>query len=410
MLKKPVRKRLPFWIRLVGGRFVLDPYGEALVLVIFILAANGWGVQRIVKKMEGKGRRFSKPTVHRLLKNRQVLGERHAKRPLHGDPVEGYYPAAVTPDLFNRAQQGLGVRKGQSGMVSANVTNLFRGLAKDSRDGTSMTCKSKDKYKNGTRPLPYVSYGATKGYKGSKHISFHYDVFETALLRHCEEITSEMLIVNQADMVELARLEAIMDIVERKLQFNAGKLDTNDTADYDSDYAEKTRLERLKKDIVAVIDVVRAWLSNSPAQQQETLPAMLDRLKAVKDDDERELVRTQIKWLFATLVEVIWIHVQVNGRERMMLVKVVYQNGLVRTFMIYNDASGASTMTSVSRSDEPWSYPGRKDEYSDEEKTVTLSDGPWDAKKCDKADWISIEGWRALFEDGPSVGIVTPSA
>lgn len=135
------------WCRVAGTgrerRYELIPERAAVVRRIFQETADGMGRRVIVKRLNGEG----VPTwgrsggwrdsyIAKMLHNRAVLGfgQPHHRTvegrvPL-GEEVAGYYPEAVLPDLFHRANTARAQRRGKGGPQGQGVANLFSGLAR----------------------------------------------------------------------------------------------------------------------------------------------------------------------------------------------------------------------------------------------------------------------------------------
>src|SRR5262249_29607147 len=106
--KKPIGKSHPAWIALESGRDVLRHGAAAAGKEVFRLAALGKGTPEITRILNrsgvpaiGKTGQWVRSYVQKILTDRTVLGEyqpcfgRHRETP-DGEPIENYYPAAVT--------------------------------------------------------------------------------------------------------------------------------------------------------------------------------------------------------------------------------------------------------------------------------------------------------------------------
>ena len=135
--RRPMTRQVPAWLRVVGikkagKRFewgeakfeVIDKRAE-IVREIFRLRAGGWGRRRIAAFLNdrnepvwGTGKRaaqggWQESYIHKLLVSRAVMGEyqphklkegRYSPRVPVGDPIPGFYPQIVPPDLWHSAQ------------------------------------------------------------------------------------------------------------------------------------------------------------------------------------------------------------------------------------------------------------------------------------------------------------------
>ena len=142
--EKIVTKRLPGWIRYENGKLVLDDAKAVIVRRIFAMAIEGHGVHAIAKALNaehvttmgrriflGREVRWNETVVFHVLKSRATFGVfqphkgRGGGREPVGNPVENYYPAAISGEIFMRAQVALKSRSNHgAGRRGAHV-NLF---------------------------------------------------------------------------------------------------------------------------------------------------------------------------------------------------------------------------------------------------------------------------------------------
>jgi DNA invertase Pin-like site-specific DNA recombinase len=154
----------PAWLRVREDRSGFDVVGAntpndrgALVRRIFEMADAGMGSLRIVRTLNQEGvptwprfvnrepKAWQRAFVVRLLTDPAVVGDMvpmmmgdSGKRIAAGDPVRGYYPRIVDPDLFQRVSGDASARKGVRGNRSPMLANLVSGLAVCSVCGSKM--------------------------------------------------------------------------------------------------------------------------------------------------------------------------------------------------------------------------------------------------------------------------------
>src|SRR5262249_46606643 len=144
---KVVTHHLPAWVGEKGGKLVLIPERGAVVKRIFRLAAAGYGHGSLIAKLEeenvpafGDSGRWSRGYVAKILRRRRAIGGHRpgkaqgTSRIPDGEPVPGYYPAAVTEEEWLAARAGAEQRKHQRGRLGKHI-NVFAGLLKHARDG-----------------------------------------------------------------------------------------------------------------------------------------------------------------------------------------------------------------------------------------------------------------------------------
>jgi DNA invertase Pin-like site-specific DNA recombinase len=142
--EKRMTRKAPRWLRPTSGDgppfFEVIPKRAAVVRDIFERSARGTGVSLIAQRLNTEGTEtfggsngWYDSYVQKILSNRAVLGEMQPgervgnRRVPKGDPIKGYYPRIIEPDLFNRVQAGLRSRRGKGGRKGRNVANLFSG-------------------------------------------------------------------------------------------------------------------------------------------------------------------------------------------------------------------------------------------------------------------------------------------
>lgn len=160
----PVTRRCPGWLkweemdRATGaGLFVPIPERVAVVQRIFSDLANGQGRDSIARCLNaagtpvwGTGVHWHGGTVQKVTENRAVLGEMQmhtaVENPKHpgnrklsirkpvGDPVQGYYPAVISPELWRAARAVSEARAptkiaNTGGRVGTDHGNQFRHMA-----------------------------------------------------------------------------------------------------------------------------------------------------------------------------------------------------------------------------------------------------------------------------------------
>jgi hypothetical protein len=115
-----------------------------LIRTIFDMTTGGYGIEAIAtsfnrqqldtwdggihRRRKAKG--WRRGYILRLLHNRSVLGEFHPTQRIQGiptfiEPIIGYYPAIISPDLFNQAHQAIASRRGKGSGRPAETENIF---------------------------------------------------------------------------------------------------------------------------------------------------------------------------------------------------------------------------------------------------------------------------------------------
>jgi hypothetical protein len=154
----------PGWLKLSEDRtsFIFMPDRAEIVRAIFEASISGLGGYTIAKQLNAKkvpafgpSPKWDQSTIHNLLRNRATIGEhqpkriRNGKRVPDGDPIPGFYPAAIDESLFHAAQvarqNNLASGRGRKGQL---LTNLFRGIPTCAYCASPVLFKSKSNVKS----------------------------------------------------------------------------------------------------------------------------------------------------------------------------------------------------------------------------------------------------------------------
>ena len=148
----PHGKTVPAWITLEDGKYRLIPAAAATVRSLFQWCAAGMGLTQILRRLVEAGtptlltgRTWSRSYVAKIIASRAAMGEyqpgrgRHGKLP-DGDPIPGYFPAAVTEAEWSAAQMSKRARVCRTGRPAAGggPTSPFAGLLHDAKTGSPL--------------------------------------------------------------------------------------------------------------------------------------------------------------------------------------------------------------------------------------------------------------------------------
>lgn len=216
----------PAWIdaeRIEASRyaFTLNHHAET-VRTIYEMAARGLGATAIARKLNADGVPAFKSKdgwyqsiIKALLIRADVIGtfQPHhvvdGRRVPDGDPIAGYFPAAIDKDLFLRVQ-AMRSNPGRPGRKGNTFANLFTGLCHCTHCGGPMTMKiSRVKGNENGRYLVCANY--VRGHRckdGKRH--FRYEPLEAAVLDHVSEI-------NLAETLRAKRFDHAQNEVEETI-------------------------------------------------------------------------------------------------------------------------------------------------------------------------------------------------
>jgi DNA invertase Pin-like site-specific DNA recombinase len=237
-------KTVPHWIEMHEGKYALIPDRAATVKYIFMLAARGYGLTSLTRRLIEEGRpafgktgRWDRGYVSKILRGREAVGEHQPRfssnRKKDGSPIPSYYPAAVTEEEWLAARSGAAQRRaaldkngkyekgrkncfgGRNGMR----VNVFAGLLRSARDGGAFYAGMKN-----SGSLMLMSKSTQEGGKGCY---FPFPVFEEALLNLLKEVDPSEVLGQDSGADELrviegkwAQAKALLDGVNAEL--NAG--------------------------------------------------------------------------------------------------------------------------------------------------------------------------------------------
>jgi DNA invertase Pin-like site-specific DNA recombinase len=227
---RPMTKICPAWLRLSEDRsgYEIVEDRAALVRSIFQDAANGIGIYSIARRLnEQKTPTFNDSDgwhasyIAKILNNRATLGEfqPHTKvdgiRKPDGDPIPGYFPTVVEPEIFYRAKTGRAERLQHSrGRKGQNVTNLFSGLTECSNCRSSMKFENKGSGQKGGR---YFVCDKAHRHMGCINVRWKYENFERSFLTFVKELELASLVNGSSKDDEVHKAEAEIAILEGKI-------------------------------------------------------------------------------------------------------------------------------------------------------------------------------------------------
>jgi DNA invertase Pin-like site-specific DNA recombinase len=314
-------KVLPAWIEARGGKLHLIPERAALIKRLYHMAANGYGLKIMVRKLTdekvprmGRANRWNKSYLALILSDRRSLGEYQPRRyrdgKPDGPPIIGYYPAVITEQEWLAARAGASERFRKRGRVSPQAVNVFSGLLKSGLDGSSYIVATSSVRKRRRRRL--VSFAGFEG--RGPFVSFPIETFEAAILSCLREIDPHD-ILNGADgpdesqvlAGQLARVEAKITELETELRHG-------DVAALAKVLRE---LEGEKRDLTEQLATARVkaayTLSESWGECQTLIVVLANAALAGKGEEVRLRLRSTLRRIVDS------IHVVVVGRGHIRL-------------------------------------------------------------------------------------------
>jgi DNA invertase Pin-like site-specific DNA recombinase len=214
--RKRLTKKCPDWLKPQEEADWFDPIPERCKVIeqIFTLYDFGKGKRHIEKELnQGEGWKpkngWRKSYIDKILRNPACIGlfqphrKVNGKRVPVGELIKGYYPRAVSDELFYRVQERL-TRNANYGGRIGKVNNLFSHLAKCGYCGASMELVSKGKRPKGGQYL--VCDSARRG-RGCGYYSIKYEEVERLLLNYCKGLKVEEVLPDAEKRSKLSQLK-----------------------------------------------------------------------------------------------------------------------------------------------------------------------------------------------------------
>lgn len=354
-------RQLPAWIevRESDGERVLIKERSRTLKRIFQLAAGGHSQGAIVRRLakekvaafgekvvrEGRKRsafkgEWCRAYVAKLLRDRRVLGEYQPcgrDRKPEGEPIAGYFPAAITEaewlaargslrqrQSFDKQKDGtFTAKKGRRGQGGADSANLFAGLLRNARDrGTYYAARRPD----GSHLLVNTSAAES----GAKSFTFPYEVFEECVLAALDEIAPRELVAAKDEAPdEVAALTEALAQVQAKL---AGLQADLDEGGYSKALTASLRKAEAKEaELTEALEAARHKAAapgvRASLKETQSLLALLDKAKAASESELEDL-RTRLRASIRRTVAEVWLMVVPRGRQgRLLVVNIFFADG-----------------------------------------------------------------------------------
>jgi hypothetical protein len=234
VVTKPFTRMLPAWLEWSNDACSAIPERAEVIQSIFKKADEGWGQHRIAQWLNeqdaptwgGRGKQrkaecWHRSYVRKLLTNSAVIGtftphlrltdatNKRRRKPL--DPIEGYFPAVVDRELFERVASRLKATAPRGKNATTEPASIFAGILKCVRCGGVVTRVSKGKY-----IYLVCSKANRKGTKdGCKYQAVRYQDVEEALVVNAHVIIDEAPRGSEAEELEseIAYLDAAVDVI-----------------------------------------------------------------------------------------------------------------------------------------------------------------------------------------------------
>jgi len=337
---KPLSGMLPSWLRVVDGRYEVIEDKAAVVREIFDLTVNGVGIYSITKTLNargvlplsGRGKEWNRSSVAAILHSESVIGRcqphevyyeagKRKRRPI-GEPIDGYYPAVVTLDTWNRSRAArLGrttfgeqapATGGQTGLY---YSNLFRGLCFCGACGGKMEVFDRGAKYGGRK----IQCSSVKRGAGCRHrTQYDYRQFEAAFLQNCNHF--DLTRINAHQSSELTRVReqlARLDLERQDLDKRYGNL---------LDAIEATGMNpRLK----SRMEELEAALSTNTAESDELSGKLATLTHTAQNDTIQALLEVRDRMEKVTGEDLYRLRAQIASLIREFVTGIVFYDGSV---------------------------------------------------------------------------------
>jgi DNA invertase Pin-like site-specific DNA recombinase len=321
--------RLPAWVEArPDGTLALIPEKATAVARVFELAASGYGMTRIIQRLEAEGVRPLGPSgrwvrayVGLILRDRRAVGEYQPcqgsgrdNRPC-GEPIPGFFPAAITEEQWLAARSGTSQRQRRPGRIGRRL-HLFGGLMFCARTHTPL-------YAEG-RLLKSVA--SVEG-RARRH-SFPRETFECAVLSALKEIDPREVLGQTSRPDEVMRLSGELAWIEAKIAELEAELLNGEVA---TAVRVLRRLEAQRAERNSQLIEARQAAASPLSEAWGNVKSLLTILEHAPDpEDTRLRLRSALRRILASA----WVLAIPRGQERLAAVQLYFAGGAQRSYVV----------------------------------------------------------------------------
>lgn len=310
---RPMTALCPGWMRLREDRTGYDLIEDRATIVrrVFDWTVQGRGQHWIADTLNregvpvfGRGARWHRSYVKKMLHDRSTIGTYTPHRKVNGkripeEPIEGYFPAVIDRDVFERVEELRRLRDPatarNTAVVSGRITHLLAGLAKCPRCGETMTRVMKGKR---SRPT-YVCVKAKTG-SGCQYKAVPVEDTEDAIIRNAYKFTVELPSADEQWQNKRTGLETLIDVMGDEIEKVVVAIGQSGHS--------RALLDRLAE-LEAIRDAYRADLSEVEgkiaAALTNRLQASIGRLDGALEAGDVVKANSELRGLFEK-VEIDW--------------------------------------------------------------------------------------------------------
>jgi DNA invertase Pin-like site-specific DNA recombinase len=312
----------PHWVRHIGKAWELVPDRAAALRFAVDRFLDGLGGVQVMRELAARGMATTESGslgaahLYKTLRKRLLLGEREIAVGGETYHLQGYYPALLTPDEFDRLQLALDRRKGKRGVGEIPSILTGMGIAVCGYCGAAMASQNqmgRPRMPDG-RPWPghrrLMCTRHSKGHGCSVQGSIHAAPIERALMRYCADQLRMDALLSGGDAGN--SLRAGLAAARRRLAALDTKLDKLGRVLLDDDGPAPITVMRQIRAMEAEADAARAEIATAerelagwkPAASPEFASQWLDLMEGVEllEPEPRLRARELVRASFQRIV------------------------------------------------------------------------------------------------------------
>ena len=285
-----------------------------------------------------KSKKWTWPTLQRLLKDRAVLGEWQplkiidGKRCPEGIPITDFFPRIISDDLFLQVQGARAQRKNRRGPQIGGWVNLFTGLVTNARDGSNMLAHSVHRG-DGRTYRRLLSYAHLQHTAGSCSLGLRYESFEQAVLNFLiyEIDPADVLPEVESDNRIPAKTTELAGVESRLAELQKGLIETGYSPTVGKAIqVMETQQANLKKELAELAQTA-TYTQSASMTDIRTLADLMEK----SNGEEKQNIRLKLRATITSLIENICVlPFKVGGKKVGAGVQLLFRSGKVKLFVI----------------------------------------------------------------------------
>lgn len=332
---KPITAKAPAWLELVDDKFQFRPGALELLRRMVTMCRTGHGCRAIAAALMAEkvtpwgGLHWEEAYIRKVIAGREILGEyqpfkrnttgKGPKRVPHGEPIRGYFPAAVSEKEWFEAQAARKLRDKRGGRPPKEPghVNVFGGMLTDARTGKAIHITGR------TDRGQYYRVLVPAGYKrhGDPCCSFPWPTFEEGVLSQLAEVDPRSILHDDAGGNEVLELSGRLAGFEGRIAAVKAQLVEGD-GDVTAIMDAVRELEARRKEAADLLAAARLKAANPLAESWGEARGLLQTLRDAADQrDARVRLRSAIR----RIVDSVHLLFVPRGDVRLCVAQVMFQ-------------------------------------------------------------------------------------